>query len=158
MSQSNHYEPVIVRDEAKRKGEPILGLPSFSSLSPRERKESEQTEQEQKDKKSTNTNKILASTNEGKTTAVVSDVEVLFIVSMEDVCLFTSSSSDWIHEFGASDHVTPCKDNFVSYKILDYGRVQLRNNHYCNIVGVGDVRMRIKDGNNILLKQARHVP
>ena len=45
-SKLNHHEPVTVRDEVKGKGESILGLPSFSSLSPRERKESEQTEQE----------------------------------------------------------------------------------------------------------------
>ena len=50
-SQLDHPKPVIVRDEAKRKGEPFLGSPSFSSPSPREIKESEQAEQEQKDKK-----------------------------------------------------------------------------------------------------------
>ena len=43
-SKPNHHEPVTVRDEVKGKGEPILGSPSFPSLSPRERKESEQTE------------------------------------------------------------------------------------------------------------------
>ena len=50
-SQSNHSEPVTVRDEAKRKGERIPGSPSFSSPSPQERKEGEQVEQEHKDKK-----------------------------------------------------------------------------------------------------------
>ena len=50
-SKPNHHEPITERDEVKGKGKPILGSPSFSSLSPRERKENEQTEQEQKDKK-----------------------------------------------------------------------------------------------------------
>ena len=43
-SQPDHSEPVIVRDETKRKGEPVIGLPSFSNPSPGERKESEQVE------------------------------------------------------------------------------------------------------------------
>ena len=50
-SESNHHEPVTVGDEVKGKGEPILGSPSFSSLSPRKRKESEQTEKEQRETK-----------------------------------------------------------------------------------------------------------
>ena len=50
-SKPNHHKPVTVRDEVKEKGELILGSPSFSSLSPRERKESEQTGKEQREKK-----------------------------------------------------------------------------------------------------------
>jgi hypothetical protein len=50
-SKPNHHEPVTVGDEVKGKGEPILGSPSFSSLSPRERKETEQTGKEQREKK-----------------------------------------------------------------------------------------------------------
>ena len=50
-SKLNHHEPIIVRDEVKGKGEPILGSSSFSSLSPRERKESEQIGKEQREKK-----------------------------------------------------------------------------------------------------------
>ena len=116
-------------------------------------------QEEQKVQKPTSTNKKSASTNEGETTAIVSDAEVLFTVSMEDACLYTSSNSiDWILDFGASHHVTPSKDNFVTYNPSDYGRVHLGNNHFCKIIGVGDVQIRTKDGQDILLKQVRHIP
>lgn len=66
---------------------------------------------------------------------------------------FTSNSSfDWILESGASHHVTACKDSFVAYNVGYYGRVHLGNNHFCNIVGVGDVQIKMKDGQDILLK------
>ena len=108
--------------------------------------------------KPTSTNQKSASTNEGETIAIVSDAEVLFTVSMEDACLYTSSNSiDWIIDSRASHHVTPSKDNFVTYNLGDYGRVRLGNNHFCKIVGVGDVQIRTKDGQDILLKQVRHI-
>jgi len=35
--------------------------------------------------------------------------------------------------------------------------VDLGNNHFCSNVGVGDVQIKMKDGQDILLKQVRHV-
>jgi hypothetical protein len=67
-------------------------------------------------------------------------------------------SIDWILDSGASHHVTPSKDNFVAYNSGDYGKVHLGNNHFCNIVGVGDVQIKKNDGKYILLKQVRHIP
>ena len=114
---------------------------------------------EQKEKNSASSNKKSFNTNKGETTTVVSYSDVLFTVSMENAYLYTPSSSiDWILDSGASHHVTPSKTNFVSYEVGDYGRVHLGNNHFCDIVGVGDVRIQTKDGHDILLKQFRHVP
>ena len=98
-------------------------------------------------------------TNEGEIIIVALDGDVLFTVSIEDACLYNYSNSiDWILESRASHHVTPCKTNFVSYETCDYGIVCLGNNHFCNIVGVRDVWIQKKDGNDILLKQVRHDP
>ena len=36
--------------------------------------------------------------------------------------------------------------------------MHLGNNDFCSIVGVGDVQIKMKDGQDILLKQVRHVP
>ena len=47
----NHHEPVTVSNEVKGIGKPILGSPSISSPSSRERKESEQIGKEQREKK-----------------------------------------------------------------------------------------------------------
>ena len=77
---------------------------------------------EQKEQKSASSNQKSANTNEGETTVVVLDSDVLFTFSMEDACLYTSSSSiDWILNSGASHHVTLSKTNFVSYEVGDYG-------------------------------------
>jgi len=73
---------------------------------------------------------------------------------MEDACLYTSSCSiDWILDYEASHHVTSRKDNCVAYSSQgDYGKVNLGNNHIYNIIGVGDVQIKKKDGQHILLK------
>lgn len=49
--KSNHHEFVTVSNEVKGIGETILGSPSISSPSSRERKESERIGKEQKEKK-----------------------------------------------------------------------------------------------------------
>ena len=73
-----------------------------------------------------NISQPLGNTKEGETTIVVLEDDVLFTISIEDACLYTSSCSiDWILDYGASYHVTPCKANFVAYKTGDYDRVHL---------------------------------
>ena len=55
----------------------------------------------QKDQRPANTNHMSSNTNEDETTAVVIDGDVLFTVSVEDACLYTSSGSfDWILTLG----------------------------------------------------------
>jgi len=93
----------------------------------------------QKDQTLSSTNHKSSTTNEGETTVVATDGDVLITISVEDAYVYTSSSSfDWIFDSGAYHHVTLCKDNFVSYNLGDYGRVHLGNNRFCSIVGVGD--------------------
>ena len=107
----------------------------------------------QMDQRLANTNYKSSNTNEGETTSVVTVCDVLFTFSIEDACLYTSSGSfDWILDSGESHHVTPCKDSFVAYNPGDYGRVYLGNNHFCSIVRVGDVHIKMKNGQDILLK------
>lgn len=68
-----------------------------------------------------------ASANED-TTAVASDGEVLITVSYEDACLCASNHDiDWILDFGASYHATLSRENFISYKSGNLGKVRLGN-------------------------------
>ena len=107
----------------------------------------------QKDQIPASTNHKSCSTNEGQTTTVVTNGDVLFTISVEDACLYTSSDSfDWILDSGESHHVAPCKDRFVAYNPSDYGRVHLGSSHFCTIFGVGDVQIKMKDGEDIFLK------
>jgi hypothetical protein len=65
---------------------------------------------------------------------------------MEDACLFPSNYSvDWILDYGASHYATPSKDKFVAYSSSDYGKLHFGNNHFCSIVGVGDVHIKTKE-------------
>lgn len=62
----------------------------------------------QKDNNLASTNHKSSSTNEGETTTIVTDGDVLFTILVEDACLYTSSSNfDWIFNSGESHHVTP---------------------------------------------------
>ena len=77
---------------------------------------------EQKEQKSASSNKKSTNTNEGEIIIVALDGDVLFTVSIEDAHLYNYSNSiDWILESRASHHVTPCKTNFVSFEVGDYG-------------------------------------
>ena len=82
------------------------------------------------------------SSNKSKcdTITIVSKGDVLFTVSLKETCLYTSSSSiDWTLDSREIHHVTPCKNNYVTYETSDNGRVRSGNNHFCNIVGTRDV-------------------
>ena len=58
-----------------------------------------------------------------------SSMDSTFLVATDD-----SALQDWVLDSGASFHVTPHKEWFVSK-----GHVQLGNGYPCDILGVGDV-------------------
>ena len=58
------------------------------------------------------------------------------------------SSESWVIEFGASFHVTSRQDIFQNYVKGELGKVYLRDDEPCDIVGKGDVL--------VSLSMARH--
>ena len=64
----------------------------------------------------------------------------------------------WIIDSGASFHVTPYRDLFVRYSAGKKGVVFLGDNHACSIIGIGDVRLVLENGQQMMLKGVRHVP
>jgi hypothetical protein len=54
--------------------------------------------------------------------------------------------------------MTPNRDWFDSYKLVNSGIVTMGNGAYCKITGIGNIRIMIFDGVVRALCDARHVP
>ncbi|KAK2970311.1 hypothetical protein RJ640_017042 [Escallonia rubra] len=77
-----------------------------------------------------------------------------------DVLSITISSSDggWILDTGCSYHMCPNRDWFATYRSLDGGKVLMRNDVACKVVGIGSIQIRMHDGIVRTLTDVRHVP
>ncbi|KAK3010846.1 hypothetical protein RJ639_011525 [Escallonia herrerae] len=76
-----------------------------------------------------------------------------------DVLSVTISSSDggWILDMGCSYHMCPNRNWFVTYRSFDGGKVLMRNNVTCKVVGIGSIQIRMHDGIVRTLTDVRHV-
>lgn len=52
----------------------------------------------------------------------------------------------------------PTKSWFALFKDLDYGLVLLGNDNPCKIKGIGTIKLRMYDGLNMIIQQARYIP
>ena len=52
----------------------------------------------------------------------------------------------------------PSKQWFETYHEVNGGKVLLRNNKACNVVGIGNVKIRMQDGIERTLTNVRHIP
>jgi hypothetical protein len=66
-------------------------------------------------------------------------------------------SESWVVDSGASFHATPDRKHFLDYVQDDFGQVQLGDNRPCKIVGMGNVKIKQRNGNQWLLKEVKHV-
>jgi hypothetical protein len=67
-------------------------------------------------------------------------------------------SESWVVNSGASFHATPNMKHFLDYVQGDFEQVHLGDDAPCKIVGMGNVQIKQKNGNQWLLKEVRHVP
>ena len=58
----------------------------------------------------------------------------------------------------SSFHATPKKEWFSSYIEEDGGLAHLRDDSSYSIIGVGDIKFKMCDGSEMLLKGVTHVP
>lgn len=65
---------------------------------------------------------------------------------------------DWVLDSGCTNHMTPFKSWFNTYKEVDGELVYMGNNESCKIQGIGSVSLRLKEGTVKLLRNVRHVP
>ena len=53
---------------------------------------------------------------------------------------------EWVVDLAASHHVIPTKGLFTTYKASNFGVVKMGNSSYSQIVGIGDVCIKINVG------------
>ncbi|GKC51681.1 retrovirus-related pol polyprotein from transposon TNT 1-94 [Tanacetum coccineum] len=65
---------------------------------------------------------------------------------------------EWIMDSGGSFHITPRRDFLFDFKEFNGGTVLLGNNRACAIMGIGKVRVQIKDGLSFVLENVLYIP
>ena len=69
-----------------------------------------------------------------------------------------SPIESWILDSGASFHSTPCREIMENYVSGDYGKVHLADDETLNIMGKGDVRVKLPNGTTWKLQGVRYIP
>ncbi|KAK4431089.1 Retrovirus-related Pol polyprotein from transposon TNT 1-94 [Sesamum alatum] len=64
----------------------------------------------------------------------------------------------WILDSACSYHIMPNREWFTSYRSGNSGSVYFGDDRCCNIVGIGDVRIKMYDGTVRTLCDVRHIP
>ncbi|KAE8681185.1 Detected protein of unknown function [Hibiscus syriacus] len=70
----------------------------------------------------------------------------------------TQLTDAWILDSGCSYNITPNREWFSTYRPVNSGSVYLGDDRCCNIVGIGDVRIKMHDGSVRTLSGVRHIP
>ena len=77
--------------------------------------------------------------------------------------LLVSSSSDhltysWILDSACSYHMTPNKDWFNTYKLVNFGSVLMGNDASCKVARIWNIIIKMFDGVVKTLCDVRHIP
>lgn len=80
----------------------------------------------------------------------------------DELCLMASTSimraDVWYMDSGASVHCTSRRDFFTEYRTGDFGHVTVGNGMKCDIIGKGDISLKMSNGSQLTLKEVRHIP
>jgi hypothetical protein len=66
-------------------------------------------------------------------------------------------SDQWVLDTACTFHMSPKRDWFTTYELVDDGSVLMGNDVACKIVGMGTIRIRMHDGIMRTLKNVRHI-
>ena len=86
--------------------------------------------------------------NENNIVPVVQD-DLLFACD-KDVINFVPQDTTWIVEFGATSHVTPRKDFFLSYTSVNSEVLKMGNVGEVKVFGVGTVCLKSNTGSTLV--------
>ncbi|GMI64410.1 hypothetical protein HRI_000110300 [Hibiscus trionum] len=70
----------------------------------------------------------------------------------------TQFTNAWILDSECSYHITPNKDWFSTYMFVNSGSVYLGDDRCCNIVGIGEFKIKVYDGTVRTLCDVGHIP
>ena len=73
------------------------------------------------------------------------------------ILALNNTSYYWAVDSGDSCHATPHGKFFHDYVLGDFGHVLLGDDEPCKIVGMGKVHIKLNNGNELLLKDVRHI-
>ncbi|KAG8388967.1 hypothetical protein BUALT_Bualt02G0180300 [Buddleja alternifolia] len=91
------------------------------------------------------------------TTAVATDGDVVIIC--DDACVSSScQETDWFIDSGASYHITPHRDIFISYTSGNFGRVRMANHGVTEVIGMGNINLETDTRCRLILRDVRHIP
>ena len=63
----------------------------------------------------------------------------------------------WILDSTCSYHMTPNKDYFDTYRLVNFGSILMGNDASCKVVGIGNIIVKMFDGVIRTLCDVRHV-
>ncbi|XP_065852126.1 retrovirus-related Pol polyprotein from transposon TNT 1-94 isoform X2 [Euphorbia lathyris] len=89
--------------------------------------------------------------NKKATNVVADEVQDVLLLSID------CSIESWILDSGASFHTTSNREIMENYSIGNYGKVYLADGEPLEIVGIGDVRLKLENGTVWKINQVRHV-
>jgi hypothetical protein len=69
-----------------------------------------------------------------------------------------NNTKSWLVYSGSSFHATPHRKYFQDYVQGDFGHVYLGDDEPRQIVGMGKVKIKKNNGNQLLLVEVRHIP
>ena len=77
--------------------------------------------------------------------------------------LYVSSSANrlinsWVLDLACSFHMTPHKDWFDTYKLVNCGSILMGNDATCKVFGIGTIKIKMFDDVVRTLGEVRHVP
>ena len=77
--------------------------------------------------------------------------------------LSVSSSTDglnnsWLLDSARSFHVTPHRNWFDTYRLINCDFVRMGNDATCTIIGMGTIKIKMSDGVVKTLEEVRHIP
>lgn len=82
--------------------------------------------------------------------------------SEEDVALVvdgkTYHNDVWVLDSGASYHICPHRQWFITYEQVDGGSISMANSSICKAIEISSIKLWTHDGKFCTLNEVRHVP
>ncbi|KAA0051598.1 Retrovirus-related Pol polyprotein from transposon TNT 1-94 [Cucumis melo var. makuwa] len=90
--------------------------------------------------------------DDSDTNTITVATEIFYILSDGDVVNLAIQQSSWVIDSSASIHATSKREVFASYTLGDFGSVRMGNDESANVVGIGDVHLKNRNGSRLILK------
>ena len=92
--------------------------------------------------------------NSGDTVVVKENPDTIDVLSIT----VNNSGDEWILDLGCFYHMSPNRDLFSTYQLINSGKVLMGNNLVYKVVGISIIRIKMHDGIVRTLTNVRHVP